>query len=277
MKKGNKVVGGIVVAGVIIVGGVLLALSTHKIKPGYVGVVYNLRGGIQDNVLTQGLRIVSPFQKVSQYSVATEQAYLSRDKKEGSLDDDSFMIPTSDGKTVNVDLEFSYHFDVDTLPETFTRFKGQTGKEIEDNFIRGKMKAWASEVSSTFSVIDIYGEKRSELNSNVLAHVKEKFNEYGIIIDSVNFSRIELDAETAKAIQERINKQQELETAKIEAQGEADAKIIKAQGEAEANRVLTEDLNDEILMKMYIEKWDGILPKVSSDNVSPFIDMNGLD
>ena len=153
------------------------------------------------------------------------------------------------------------------------------------------MKAWASEVSSTFSVIDIYGEKRSELNSNVLAHVKEKFNEYGIIIDSVNFSRIELDAETAKAIQERINKQQELETAKIEAQkaqieaerkkveaqGEADAKIIKAQGEAEANRVLTEDLNDEILMKMYIEKWDGILPKVSSDNVSPFIDMNGLD
>lgn len=146
-------------------------------------------------------------------------------------------------------------------------------------------------MSSTFSVIDIYGEKRSELNSNVLAHVKEKFNEYGIIIDSVNFSRIELDAETAKAIQERINKQQELETAKIEAQkaqieaerkkveaqGEADAKIIKAQGEAEANRVLTADLNDEILMKMYIEKWDGILPKVSSDNVSPFIDMNGLD
>ena len=36
-------------------------------------------------------------------------------------------------------------------------------------------------------------------------------------------------------------------------------------------------LSDEILMKMYIEKWDGILPKVSSDNVSPFIDMNGLD
>lgn len=248
MKKGNKIVGGIVVAGVMVVGGVLITLSTHKIKPGYVGVVYNLRGGIQDNILTQGLRIVSPFQKVSQYSVATEQAYLSRDKKEGSLDDDSFMIPTSDGKTVNVDLEFSYHFDSDRLPETFTRFKGQTGKEIEDNFIRGKMKAWTSEVSSTFSVIDIYGEKRSELNSNVLAHVKEKFYEYGIIIDSVNFSRIELDDETAKAIQERINKQQELETAKIEAQkaeieaerkkveaqGEADAKIIKAQGEAEA-------------------------------------------
>lgn len=291
MKKGNKIVGGIVVAGVIIVGGVLIGLSTHKIKPGYVGVVYNLRGGIQDKVLTQGLRIVSPFQKVSQYSVATEQAYLSRDRKEGSLDDDSFMIPTSDGKTVNVDLEFSYHFDMETLPETFTRFKGQTGKEIEDNFIRGKMKAWASEVSSTFSVIDIYGEKRAELNSNVLSHVKEKFKEYGVIIDSVNFSRIELDDETAKAIQERINKQQELETAKIEAQkaeieaerkkveaqGEADAKIIKAQGEAEANRVLTQDLNEEILAKMYIEKWDGVLPKISSEGVTPFIDMKSIE
>ena len=280
MKKGNKIVGGIVVAGVMVVGGVLITLSTHKIKPGYVGVVYNLRGGIQDNILTQGLRIVSPFQKVSQYSVATEQAYLSRDK-----------IPTSDGKTVNVDLEFSYHFDSDRLPETFTRFKGQTGKEIEDNFIRGKMKAWTSEVSSTFSVIDIYGEKRSELNSNVLAHVKEKFYEYGIIIDSVNFSRIELDDETAKAIQERINKQQELETAKIEAQkaeieaerkkveaqGEADAKIIKAQGEAEANKILTQDLNDEILSKMYIEKWDGVLPKVTSGDISPLLDLNNIE
>ena len=38
MKKGNKIVGGIVVAGVMVVGGVLITLSTHKIKPGYVGV-----------------------------------------------------------------------------------------------------------------------------------------------------------------------------------------------------------------------------------------------
>lgn len=40
---------------------------------------------------------------------------------------------------------------------------------------------------------------------------------------------------------------------------------------------LNQDLNDEILSKMYIEKWDGVLPKVSSDNINPFIDINGVE
>lgn len=35
-----------------------------------------------------------------------------------------------------------------------------------------KLKAWAGEVSGTF---DIYGSKRSELNAQVLKHVRENF------------------------------------------------------------------------------------------------------
>ena len=286
-KNTNKIIGGIITGVLLIALIIVLTLSTHKIQPGYVGVVYNLNGGIESEVLSQGLKFTSPFKKVSQYSIATEQAYLSKDSKEGSPTDDSFMIPTSDGKTVNVDLEFSYHFDAERLPDTFTRFKGQSGQDIEERFIRGKIKAWTSEVSSKFSVIDIYGEKRAEINTAVLEHVRAKFDEYGIVIDSVNFSRIALDEQTEAAIQERINKQQELETAKIEAQkaeieanrkiieaqGEADSKVIRAKGEAEANEILAEDLNEQILQKMYLEKWDGVLPKVSSDNISPFIDL----
>ena len=259
---------GALLSGVVIVGGLVVGvMSAEMIKPGYVGIIYSMNGGVQDRVLNQGLNFVSPIAKVKQYSAATEQAYLSRDEKEGSKDDDSFMIPTSDGKTVNVDLEFSYHFDVDKLPTTFSRFKGQSGKEIEETFIRGKMKAWTSEASSKFSVLDIYGEKRAELNRAVLDHVSKNFNEYGIVIDSVNFSRIELDQQTAEAIQQRINKQQELETAKIEkqkteieaerkvveAQGQADAEIIKAKGESEANKELQQSITPELLKKLELE------------------------
>ncbi|MDO5521245.1 MAG: prohibitin family protein [bacterium] len=249
-------------AAVAIIAVVVLGFSCmEKIQPGYVGIVYNLKGGIEDEILTQGLHVVSPFKKINSYSVATEQAYLSRDEKEGSEDDDSFTIPTSDGKTVNVDLEFSYHFDSDVLPQTFTTFKGQSGSSIEQTFIRGKIKAWTSEVSSTFSVIDIYGEKRAELNTKVLDHVKTKFSEYGIIIDSVNFSRISLDEKTEEAIQQRINKQQELETAKLESQkatieaekkkiqaeADAQAKIIAAEAEAKANKLLEQSITDELI------------------------------
>ncbi|WP_321994816.1 prohibitin family protein [Clostridium butyricum] len=276
MKKGK--IGALVVI-VALVGGIICGVkSAHIIKPGYVGIVYSMNGGVKDEVLSQGVKFVSPLCKVKQYSVATEQAYLSREEKEGSKDNDSFNIPTSDGKTVNVDLEFSYHFDGDRLPDTFTRFKGQDGKTIEETFIRGKIKAWTQEVSSTFSVMDIYGEKRAELNAAVLNHVKDNFKEYGIIIDSINLSRIELDDQTSQAIQARINKQQELETSKLEAEKvkiEAEAKVTHAEGEAKANEILQQSIDDKILQQQFIEKWDGKLPTVTGSS-SNMMDISSL-
>ena len=261
----NTLIGGAFSAIVIVVAIVLLFMSSHKIKAGYVGIVYALDGGIKNEVLAQGLHFVNPISSVKQYSVATEQAYLSQDKREGSEGDDSFSVPTSDGKTVNVDLEFAYHFDSEKLPVTFVKFKGQDGSTIENTFIRGKMEAWASEVSSTFSVIDIYGEKRADLNAKVLAHTKEKFVEYGIVIDSVNFSRIGLDKATEDAIQARINKQQELETSKLEAEKakiDAEAKVTVAEGQAKANDVLSKSIDQSILQSRFIDKWDGKTPVV---------------
>lgn len=274
----RKIVGIVATVVVLLIVVVLFVSSTVTVQPGYVGVVYSLNGGIQGDVLTQGLKIKAPWHKVTQYSVATEQGYLSKDDTEGSKKDDSFSIPTSDGKTVEVDLEYSYHFDSDMLPTTFTKFKGQNGKDIEQVFMRGKLKTWSGEVSSKFSVLDIYGERRSDLNRSVLEHVKKNFEPYGIVIDSISFSRIGLDTETEKAIQERVDAQQSLEKEKIEtekakevaqrkkveAQGEADAKIVTAQGDAEktkiaadaqaaANKKIADSLTDELLKKMEME------------------------
>ena len=265
----NKKIGALLLTLVIGVGAVCGIKSAHKIKPGYVGIVYSLNGGIKDEVLSQGLRFVAPWEKVKQYSVSTEQGYLSKEAKEGSEGDDSFNVPTSDGKTVNVDLEYSYHFDADKLPQTYVRFKGQDGKTIEDTFIRGKLKTWAAEVSSTFSVMDIYGEKRTELNRALSDHINPLFEEYGIVIDAVNFSRIDLDSQTAEAIQARINKQQEVETAKLEAEkAEIDAKtmLTKAQAEADANNIKTQAIDEKILQQQLLEKWDGKLPVVTNGN-----------
>ncbi|APR02338.1 TPA: prohibitin family protein [Clostridium botulinum] len=274
------------IAGILVVGGVFTIFkSTERIKAGYVGVVYSMNGGVEDKTLGQGWHLISPFKKVVEYSVATEQAFLSKDKKEGSEDDDSFLIPSKDGKVLNIDLEFSYHFDNEQLPKTFTRFKGQKGKVIEQNFIKGKMKAYATEVSSKFSVLDIYGEKRSYLNKELYEYSKERFKEYGIVIDSVNFTRINVDGQTNKAIQDRINAQQqleqqkiELETAKIKAQkdkvdAESKAKVteIGAKAEADANRLKQSTLNNTIVEYEKVKKWDGKVPQVQGGN--PILDM----
>lgn len=281
-------IGAIVTALFILGGIVFVSMSLEKIRAGYAGIVYNINGGIQDVTLSQGWHFIAPWKKVTQYSVSTEQAFLSKDSREGSAGDDSFGIPSSDGKLLNVDLEFSYRFDVEKLPETYTRFKGQSGKQIEDGFIRAKMKSWSGEISSKFTVMEIYGEKRADLNKAVFEYSRDKFKEYGIVIDSVNFSRIGIDEATEKAIQERVNSQQALEKSKIEAQkakidaerliieaqAKADAILIEAQGQAKANEELSKSLTPEVVEYYKAQKWDGKLPVSQGGN--SILDFRGL-
>jgi regulator of protease activity HflC (stomatin/prohibitin superfamily) len=265
MKK--RIIGG-VVAGAVLLGGVTVALkSSETIKPGYVGIVYNLNGGIEKETLGQGLKWFAPWKKVRQYPVSTEQVTMAKSTEEGSDENESFLIPTSDGKTVDVDFDFSYHFNAEELSDTFTTFRGKTHEQIEAEYIKPKMKSYIGEISSQFSVLEIYGEKRGELNAKVLAHVKKKFAEAGIGIDSASFTRIDPDSQTDAAIQKRINAQQALEQEKvekekaqiiadknaIEAQGRANAALIEAQGQAKANKELEQSITPELLKKMEMD------------------------
>lgn len=122
---------GAIVLAVAIFGGIILGLMcTSRVPAGYVGVVYNMNGGVDGEVLTQGWHLVAPTKKVTTYSIGIEQSYLTSDEKGDSQKDESFSIPTSDGKTVRVNLEFSYRFDEARVANTFVTFKGKSGEEI---------------------------------------------------------------------------------------------------------------------------------------------------
>ena len=47
------------------------------------------------------------------------------------------------------------------------------------------------------------------------------------------------------------------------AQAEAESTRIKAQGEADANKTIAASLNDQVIEYLKVQKWDGILPKVT--------------
>lgn len=289
---------GAIVLAIIIFGGLILTLTcTERIPAGYVGVVYNMNGGVDGEVLTQGWHIVAPTKKVTTYSIGIEQSYLTAEDKGDSPKDESFSIPTSDGKTVRVNLEFSYRFDEGRVAQTFTMFKGKSGESIKDTFIKPKIVAWTQEVSANYPVTDIFGDKRTQINAELDTYLREKFDKYGIIIDTVNFTDISVDAETAAAIQKKVTAQQELELANIEAEtakinaekdkevaqiaaekavieanAEADVVRIAAEAEAEANRVIAASLTDTLIEKIKYEQWDGKLPTVSGSNAIVSID-----
>ena len=160
------------------------------------------------------------------------------------------------------------------------------------------MIAWTQEVTAKYPVTDVFGDKRQELNEALDTYLKEKFDKYGIVIDTVNFTNISTDPETQEAIQKKVNAQQELELAKIqkqtakvdaekekevaqinaekakiEAQGKADAELIKANAEAEANKKIAESLTDKLIEKSKYDKWNGELPYIEG-NVNPIVSIN---
>ena len=290
---------GSIVTGVVIVLVIICGFAcTERVPAGYVGVVYNMSGGVTGETLNQGWHIVSPTKNVTLYSIGIEQSYLTSDSKGDSKEDESFSTPTADGKSLTVDLEFSYKYDVNRVTDVFTQFKGASGKEVKDIFIKPKMIAWTQEVTAKYPVTDVFGDKRQELNEALDTYLKEKFDRYGIVIDTVNFTNISTDPETQAAIQKKVNAQQELELAriekqtakvqaekdkevaevnaekaKIEAQGKAEAQLIKANAEAEANKKIADSLTDKLIEKSMYDKWNGELPYIEG-NATPIISIN---
>lgn len=243
--------------------------------------------------------MVSPTKKVTTYSIGIEQSYLTAESKGDSKKDESFNIPTSDGKTVKVNLEFSYRFDAEKVADTFVQFKGRSGEDIKDTFIKPKIIAWTQEVSANYPVTDIFGDQRTKINAELDTYLKTKFEPYGIIIDTVNFTDISVDDETAAAIQKKVTAQQELELAEIEAktatiQAEKDREVAKIQAEknkevaeikaqellisanaeAEANRIVSESLTEQLIEQQTIEKWDGELPTVMGSDSTVLKDID---
>ena len=292
----KKSLGDIATAVIIALVVIVLFVCTVRIPAGYVGVVYNMNGGISDRTLTQGFHVISPTQNVTTYSIGIEQSYLTASKDGDSSDDESFEVPSNDGKGLTVDMTFTYRYDADRVADTFTRFKSQSGKDVKNSFIKPNIMSWTKEVTAKYSVIDLLGDKRATLNSELTDYLKQKFEPYGIVIESVSLINIDPDEETRSAVQKKVNAQQDLELAKIEqqtanvnaekekevaitkanqeketAQINAEAKLIEAQAQADANRLISQSLTPELIRQQMYDKWNGKLPTVQAGNDSSVI------
>ena len=271
MRKG---ITGAVVAGVaIIVAIILLIMCSVRVPAGYVAVQYSLNGGVKDKVLTQGWHFIPPTVHATKYTVGIEQSYLTKDDRGDSEEDESYSASSAEGKALDIELTYTYQYQPENVTAVFTRFKGQSGKEVKDSFIKPNIISWSKEVIARYNVADILGAEKANVNKDITEYVAKKFEPYGITISNVSLINVGVDKKTKEVINDKIAAQQKAETQKIEnqtkvdkAKADAEARLIEAKAEAEANELLQKSLSDKVLKQQYLEKWDGVLPKVSSDN-----------
>ena len=137
--------------------------------------------------------------------------------------------------------------------------------EIMDSEIRARVESKFVEECASRTLNEILVEKETIMN-NVREDVETYFAARGITItvlgmkDGLEYD----DATIQKSINDKFSSEMKLTTQENENQ----RIISEAEAKAEANRILSESITDEILMKQYYEKWNGELPDVmtSSDN-----------
>ena len=271
MRKGF--IGAVSLGVVLVVFIISMIFCIEKIPVGYEGVVYSMRNGATGETLTQGWHLVAPTKKVKEFTIGNEILVLTKDKREGSKGDDSFRVSTSDDATIAISFQMSYRFIPENLVQTFNRFKGMSGEDIVENRVKPVMKSKVSEVTTDFSLMDIYSGNRAEINDKLTKYLNEEFGQsYGMEVLDASIIDVHPDKQLKKTINNRVEalqkKQQaqaEQETAKVEAktalikaQNEADIQVTKAKAEAEANTVKAASITPELIKMKEAEarvKW----------------------
>lgn len=263
MKKMIAFVGSGILAVVI---ALCCVLCLNRVSVGNVGVVYSM-SGVKDATLSAGWHWLSPFESVKQFPISQQQIVFSNDPADYNAKDhaDWSIDAPANGGMVKMNLTVNYSFNAGKVVDLYKRFNGMDGESLVANYIQNSIIAYVKEVTPQFSVMDIYSDKKSEVNQAISEYLADKLGEeYGINVISALVIDVQLDDALQDKIKAKEQAKQDAEIAELEkqtaaaqaevsktkAQAEADVKIIEAQAEAEANRIIAQSITPELIQMM---------------------------
>ncbi len=248
-KKGKKII-------ILIIVGIFLFItflsSFTTVKSGQVGLKVRF-GKIVDNSISEGINFKVPYiEKIVRVNIKVQKAELDTESSSKDL------------QTIKTKLAVNYKVEGEMASKLYKNVGNSYQETILIPAIQESIKAVMSEYTAEQTIT-----MRNKVSDKCLDEIKNKVKKYGI--DVVEFNIIDLDFSDAynQAIEEKqvaeqkvLTAQQELEKTKIE----AEKKIVEAEATNKANELLKQNVTDEVLMKQFIEKWNGEMPKVIGQN-----------
>ena len=262
----------------IIVGlaAILVAANSFTIVPaGHTGVVLTL-GEVSGTPLPEGFHVKAPFVQSVEKMSNKIQVYQS----------DASAV-SRDLQTVKSTIAVNYRLVSDLTPKMYK----DTGTEYETILMMPVVQECMKSATAKYNAEQLITE-REAVSNEVKASLDEKLNGYGIYIEKFNIVNFDFSKEFNEAIEAKQVAEQNLlktkteqEQAKVIANTEAEKKVIaanaeaeatltKAKAQADANKLLEQSLSDRVIAYEQIQKWDGILPKVTGSEGGLLIDVD---
>ncbi|MBQ8122323.1 MAG: prohibitin family protein [Ruminococcus sp.] len=274
VKKSFKGVKWIVI---LILAIVLLGSSFTIVPAGNTGVVLTL-GKVSTTSMSEGFHLKIPFVQDIEIMSNKIQVYET-----------PASAVSKDLQTVSSSIAVNYKLISDKSPDMYKT----VGQDYKTILVAPVVQECMKSVTAKYTAEQLITD-RAAVGEEVKTALDSKLNNYGIYIEKFNIVNFDFSEEFNNAIEAKqvaeqnlLKTQTEQEQAivvaeanakqkVIAADADADAILARAQAQADANKLLEESLSDKVIAYEQIEKWDGVLPKVSGSGSGFLIDV-GVD
>jgi len=264
------------VAGILVL--ILILTSVRTVPVGHALVIFNvLTHGFR--TADQGVTFVPPFiSNTAMYDLRRQEYTMSGNTGEGRKADidDSLWSPTKEGLQVGIDLTLWHHLD----PRRVAAIHQKIGADYEEKIIRPAVRSVIRLVISEYPVMDVYSERRAEIQDEINRKTKTLIEKDGFMVDEVVLRDVRFTPQFAKAIEDKQIAQQSAEQMKYtleKEQKEAERKVIEANGRANSIEVINKALaqNPNYIKYLYVDKLSDKISVIVSDQ-NTIMDLKGV-
>lgn len=218
----------------------LLLVQCKVIKQGEVGVKRTV-GKIKPAALPAGARWFMPgFSVIIPVPLRTVNLEVKLD------------LPSREGLNVGAEISILYHVEGTMATELIEKI----GKDYERIIILPVFRAAAADITAKYMAKDMHTGNRLEIENHIREKMMEQLRERGIVIESVLLKSIKLPPGLYRAIEEKLEAEQQAQRMEFVLQRErqeAQRRLIEAEGIRNANRILQEGLTPDIIKYKTIE------------------------
>jgi regulator of protease activity HflC (stomatin/prohibitin superfamily) len=248
---------------VIAVSGMLLFTQCKIVRQGEVGVKRTL-GKVNKKALPAGPRFFNPFATtVIIMPVRTVNLEVNLD------------LPSKEGVNVSAEISILYRID----PKMATSVVENIGRDYERAIIMPVFRAAAADVTAKFMAKDMHTGNRLQIEDEIKTRMLSILEGRGFIIESVLMKSIKLPRGLARAIEEKLEAEQDaqrMEFVLLREKQEAERRTIEATGIRDANQIITEGLTDGIIKYKSIEAFRELSRSnntkiIITDGTAPFM------
>lgn len=212
------------------------------VREGEAGVKRTF-GKYSDKTYSSGLRMFNPFTStIVKVSTQTENIEVQVD------------IPSREGLTIRSEVSILYNLVSKETPNILRTI----GMDYENTVILPVFRSAVADVTSKYYAKDMHSGSRAEIEVAIRELMMKTTKGRGIIVEAVLLKSIKLPPSLAKAIEDKLEAEQQAQQMEFELQREkqeAERMRIEAQGVSDANKIIAAGLTPEVLQFKTIEAW----------------------